>query len=104
MLAPIVIFPVGVYRDVRTRLRNVEVNMVEPGAIRSPDGVDRNVAAVRPRNRPVGVPRVLPKWAWSVFEWQHGQGPRPTSAPKKLPAWYWTWAEWRLSPFRLAGF
>ena len=59
--------------------------------------------AVRPRNRPVGVPRVLPKWAWSVFEWQHGQGPRPTSAPKKLPAWYWTWAEWRLSPFRLAG-
>ena len=60
--------------------------------------------AVRPRNRPVGVPRVLPKWAWSVFEWQHGQGPRPTSAPKKLPAWYWTWAEWRLSPFRLAGF
>jgi Domain of unknown function (DUF1906) len=60
--------------------------------------------AVRPRSRPAAVPKTLPKWAWSVFEWQRGQGPRPTVAPKKLPSWYWTWAGWRLLPYRLAGF
>ena len=59
--------------------------------------------AVRPRSRPAAVPRALPKWAWSVFDWQRGQGPRPTAAPKKLPAWYWTWAGWRLVPYRLAA-
>ncbi len=59
-------------------------------------------AAVVPRSRPAGIPKVLPRWAWSLFAWQHGQGSRPAAAPKKLPAWYWTWASWRIAPFRLA--
>ena len=65
--------------------------------------VSRPVAVV-PRSRPAGVPKALPRWAWSLFAWQHGQGPRPAVAPKKLPAWYWSWASWRLAPFRLAHF
>jgi len=57
---------------------------------------------VVPSNRPVGLPRPLPRWAWALFGWQHGQsGSRPAAAPKPLPAWYWLWAGWRARPFRL---
>ena len=59
-------------------------------------------AAVVPRSRPAGIPKALPRWAWSLFAWQHGQGSRPSAAPKKLPTWYWNWASWRIAPFRLA--
>ncbi|HEX6761929.1 MAG TPA: DUF1906 domain-containing protein [Gaiellaceae bacterium] len=59
--------------------------------------------AVRPRLRPATVPKALPRWAFSLFEWQHTGGKRPATAPKKPPAWYWTWAAWRLTPYRIAG-
>jgi hypothetical protein len=59
--------------------------------------------AVRPRARPSTIPKAVPRWAFSLFEWQHGGGKRPAAAPKKPPAWYWTWASWRLTPFRLVG-
>jgi hypothetical protein len=60
--------------------------------------------AIRPKSRPAGVPKALPRWAWTLFASQHGQGPRPAAAPKKPPAWYWAWAAWRLTPYRLARF
>ena len=60
--------------------------------------------AIRPKGRPAGVPKALPRWAWTLFASQHGQGPRPAAAPKKPPAWYWAWAAWRLTPYRLARF
>ena len=59
--------------------------------------------AVRPKSRPAGVPKTVPRWAWALFGSQHGQGARPAAAPKRPPAWYWRWAAWRLSPFRVVG-
>ena len=59
--------------------------------------------AVRPKSRPAGVPKTVPRWAWDLFASQHGQGARPAAAPKRPPAWYWRWAAWRLSPFRVVG-
>ena len=56
---------------------------------------------VVPTKRPADVPRVLPRWAWGLFDHQHGRGARPAAAPRKPPAWYWHWSAWRLSPFRL---
>ncbi len=67
-------------------------------------GKPSRAVAVRPKSRPAGIPKALPRWAWSLFASQHGQGPRPAAAPKKVPAWYWTWAAWRLVPFKLARF
>ncbi len=57
---------------------------------------------VVPTQRPSGLPRPLPRWAWQLFTWQHGGGARPATAPKKPPAWYWRWSAWRLAPFHLA--
>ena len=59
--------------------------------------------AVRPKARPAGIPRAIPRWAFGLFAWQHGQGSRPATAPKRPPAWYWTWAAWRLTPYRVAN-
>jgi len=59
--------------------------------------------AVRPKSRPAGVPKMVPRWAWALFASQHGQGARPGAAPKRPPAWYWRWAAWRLSPFRVVA-
>jgi hypothetical protein len=59
--------------------------------------------AVKPKARPAGVPRAIPRWAFGLFAWQHGQGARPATAPKRPPAWYWTWAAWRLTPYRIAN-
>ena len=64
-------------------------------------GKPSRAVAVRPRARPTGVPKALPRWVWPFFAWQHGQGSRPAAAPKKVPAWYWNWATWRLAPFRI---
>jgi hypothetical protein len=52
-------------------------------------------------NRPTGLPRALPRWAWGLYDFQHGRGTRPAAAPKKPPAWYWRWAAWRSAPFHL---
>ena len=67
-------------------------------------GKPSRAVAVVPSNRPAGLPRVLPSWAWPLFTSQHAGGPRPQAAPRKLPAWYWRWAAWRLAPFRVAHF
>lgn len=57
---------------------------------------------VVPTAHPIGLPRPLPRWAWSLFTWQHAHtGARPGAAPKKPPAWYWRWAAWRAAPFRV---
>jgi len=56
---------------------------------------------VVPAKRPADVPRALPRWAWGLYDFQHGKGPRPATAPRKVPAWYWHWAAWRSAPFRL---
>jgi hypothetical protein len=47
------------------------------------------------------VPRVLPRWAWGLYDFQHHKGARPATAPRKPPAWYWHWAAWRAAPYRL---
>jgi hypothetical protein len=57
---------------------------------------------VVPSKRPPDIPHVLPRWAWTLYTWQHGgSGTRPAAAPKKPPAWYWHWAAWRSAPFKL---
>jgi hypothetical protein len=57
---------------------------------------------VVPTPHPVGLPRPLPRWAWTLFTWQHTHaGPRPAAAPARPPAWYWRWSAWRLAPFRV---
>ena len=58
---------------------------------------------VVPTKRPTGLPRALPRWAWGLYDAQHGRGARPAKAPKKPPAWYWRWAAWRSAPFHLKG-
>jgi hypothetical protein len=58
---------------------------------------------VVPTKRPTGIPRALPRWAWGLYDSQHGRGARPAKAPKKPPAWYWRWAAWRSAPFHLRG-
>jgi hypothetical protein len=57
---------------------------------------------VKPKPRPAGLPRAIPRWAFALYSWQHTHtGARPKAAPKKPPKWYWTWAGWRATPFRL---
>jgi hypothetical protein len=74
------------------------VRAVDPsGNLGKPSGA----VPVRPKNRPTGIPRAVPRWAFGLFDWQHGQGARPAKAPKKPPAWYWRWASWRITPFRI---
>jgi hypothetical protein len=57
---------------------------------------------VLPASRPATLPKILPHWAWQLFDWQQNgkTGPRP-KAPKLLPAWYWRWFAWRAVPFHL---
>jgi hypothetical protein len=74
------------------------VRAVDPsGNLGKPSGA----VAVRPKVRPAGVPKAVPRWAWALYDWQHGQGARPATAPKRPPAWYWRWAAWRITPFRI---
>src|SRR5581483_11165323 len=55
-----------------------------------------------PTPKPTSLPRPVPRWAWSLYTWQHGhQGARPKLAPKQPKAWYWQWAAWRAMPFRI---
>ena len=56
-----------------------------------------------PVQRPADVPRVLPRWVWGLYAFQHGNGSRPALAPRKPPAWYWLWAAWRAAPYRVTG-
>ena len=57
---------------------------------------------ILPTKRPPKLPKVLPGWAWPMFEWmQSGKvGNRP-KGPKILPSWYWRWYEWRAAPFHV---
>ncbi|HMB79203.1 MAG TPA: hypothetical protein VKI43_04025, partial [Vicinamibacterales bacterium] len=60
----------------------------------------RAIVAV-PTKRPADVPKLVPRWAFGLYQSQHGSGSRPAVTPRKLPAWYWHWAAWRLAPFHL---
>ena len=64
-------------------------------------GQPSRAVVVLPKQRPPGVPRVVPRWAFGLYAYQHGHGPRPAKAPKRPPAWYWRWAAWRALPYRL---
>jgi hypothetical protein len=57
---------------------------------------------ILPTKRPKKLPKLLPDWAWPMFEWmQSGKvGNRP-KGPKILPSWYWRWYEWRAAPFHV---
>lgn len=50
--------------------------------------------------RPAGLPRAIPGWAWTMYDWHAtpvpSRGARP-AAPRRLPAWYWLWRTWRTS-------
>jgi hypothetical protein len=74
------------------------VRAVDPSGIY---GKPSAPVVVLPTKRPVDTPRPVPRWAWSLFTWQHSGGARPSAAPKKPPAWYWHWAAWRLAPFHV---
>jgi hypothetical protein len=63
--------------------------------------VSSRAIVVVPTKRPLGLPKILPHWAWSLYTWQHTGGTRPAVAPKKPAAWYWRWAAWRSAPFKL---
>ena len=63
--------------------------------------VPSRAIVVVPTKRPADVPRVLPRWAWGLYDFQHHKGARPATAPRKPPAWYWHWAAWRSAPYRL---
>jgi Domain of unknown function (DUF1906) len=63
--------------------------------------VSSRAIVVVPAKRPHDLPKLLPRWAWSLYTWQHSGGVRPAAAPKKPPAWYWRWAAWRSTPFKL---
>ena len=49
--------------------------------------------------RPAGLPRRIPSWAWELRRWhltpKAQRGPRPSSAPRRVPAWYWPWFRWQ---------
>lgn len=94
-------------------IRRVIVRAFHPGAptvyrIRSVDlagnvSVPSRAIVIVPTKRPADVPRALPRWVWSLYDFQHNKGVRPAAAPRKLPAWYWDWAAWRSAPFRVRG-
>jgi hypothetical protein len=54
------------------------------------------------RQRPYGVPKTIPRWAWALLDWQSAghAGKRP-GAPHPLPAWYWRWSAWVQHPYRI---
>ncbi len=99
--------------NVEGGVRRVIVRAFHPGAqtvyrVRAVDlagnaSVASRAVVVVPSKRPASVPRVLPRWAWAVYDFQHGKGSRPAAAPRKLPAWYWNWAAWRSAPYRVKG-
>jgi hypothetical protein len=64
-------------------------------------GVPSRPVVVVAAKRPADVPRLLPRWTWALYDWQHGKGSRPAGAPARLPAWYWHWAGWRSAPFHV---
>jgi hypothetical protein len=63
--------------------------------------VPSRAIVVVPAKRPTDLPRIVPRWAWALYDFQHGKGSRPAAAPRKLPAWYWHWAAWRSAPYRV---
>jgi hypothetical protein len=64
-------------------------------------GKASTAVVVLPTAKPTKLPKPLPRWAWSLFTWQHGhKGARP-KAPAKPAAWYWRWAGWRAAPFHV---
>jgi hypothetical protein len=65
--------------------------------------VPSRAIVIVPTKRPSDVPRVLPRWAWGLYDFQHHKGSRPATAPHKPPAWYWHWAAWRAAPYRVKG-
>ncbi|HEV2592905.1 MAG TPA: hypothetical protein VGU02_13545, partial [Gaiellaceae bacterium] len=57
---------------------------------------------VAPTLKPAKLPKPLPRWAWTLYAWQHGhKGARPARAPKRPPAWYVRWEAWRAAPFHI---
>jgi hypothetical protein len=56
--------------------------------------------SVRPRPRPAGVPRVVPRWAARLLAWETRgrRGARPVT-PRPLPSWYARWKAWKLAPY-----
>jgi len=64
-------------------------------------GMPSRPLVVLPTKRPADVPRPLPRWAWDLYSFQHGNGARPAAAPRAVPAWFWHWAAWRGAPFHL---
>jgi hypothetical protein len=65
--------------------------------------VPSRAIVIVPTKRPADVPRVLPHWAWGLYDFQRHKGSRPAIAPRKPPAWYWHWAAWRVAPYRVKG-
>ena len=63
--------------------------------------VPSRAVVIVPAKRPADVPRVLPRWVWGLYDFQHHTGSRPAVAPRKPPAWYWHWAAWRAAPYRV---
>jgi hypothetical protein len=57
---------------------------------------------VLPSKRPSKLPKIIPHWAFELFDWQQSgkTGPRP-AAPKIAPAWYWRWYAWEAAPFHV---
>jgi hypothetical protein len=92
-------------------VRRVIVRAFHPGGptvyrVRAVDvagnaSVPSRAIVVVPTNRPADVPRILPRWAWGLYDFQHHTGSRPATAPRKPPAWYWHWAAWRSAPYRV---
>jgi hypothetical protein len=64
-------------------------------------GKASRAVVVLPKRRPTALPRIVPRWAFALYTFQHGRGTRPSSAPKHPPAWYWLWAGWHALPYRL---
>ena len=64
-------------------------------------GAPSRAVAVVATPRPGGVPRVVPRWAYALYAYQHHHGTRPKAAPKRPPSWYWRWAAWKALPYRI---
>ena len=77
-------------------------------SVRSAIGVIVEEEAALPElpQRPRGVPRRVPRWAWQINLWhstpRRRRGRRPKNAPKRLPKWYWKWRRWRIERARVA--
>jgi hypothetical protein len=71
----------------------VESPNVEPAVAAAP------AVRVEAPERPAGVPRQIPAWAWALARWHEDElsAQRPLDAPTPVPKWYWAWREWRLA-------